>query len=730
MNKRIVLVWGAIGFPWFTPEAQVREPAPTLQAFRTDREITGFLNELARKLERRMALRVEDAPPPPDCGAIDVVGRSRTLDAIGVRSALVHGEVVDPSGNPLEDVIVSIDSLAVRAETQGDGSFELVVPRDRITRRGQWTLAARRLGYGRRVRLVMIHPGDSIQVAVTMCNHPVALQEMVVTGAASLGTTAASVTNTQHAGVDEGGIVKAHGDHLVILRRGQLFTVRLGNELRPVSVVDAYAPGSDPRGVWYDEMLIAGDKVIVVGYSYASRGTEIGIFSIDNAGELRHRSTYHVRSNDYYSSRNYASRLLGSKLIFYTPEYLPLDSSDPKTFLPAVRRWHKGARDSEFRRIVSSAHVFRPAVELDPFDVALHSVIVCDLAKDELQCDANSVFGPSGRVFYVSPTAVYTWLSAWRSAGGDRASPILYRLPLDGSPPTAVEVAGSPVDQFSFLESDDGHLNVLVRESAHGDAMWQAERTSGDVALLRFPLTAFGDGSRSISPFRYRQIPRPVGVVVVNRFVGDHLLYGTGNRWGRPSKKESVLYVVPFREGEVTRIALPHGTDRIEVMGESAVVIGTDSSDLHFTAIGLSDAPTIALRHTIPNAAQGELRSHGFFYRSDGPGTGVLGLPIRAGGSPGYTHLWKSSAAIAFIHNLGDRFAELGTLDAQTSPLALEACVASCVDWYGNARPVFMRGRILALLGYELVEGRIEGQRMREIGRVSFSPPLVRAVRR
>ena len=34
-----------------------------------------------------------------------------------------------------------------------------------------------------------------------------------------------SVTNMQTAGVDEGGIVKVHGDHLVILRRGRLFTV-------------------------------------------------------------------------------------------------------------------------------------------------------------------------------------------------------------------------------------------------------------------------------------------------------------------------------------------------------------------------------------------------------------------------------------------------------------------------------------------------------------------------
>ena len=36
-----------------------------------------------------------------------------------------------------------------------------------------------------------------------------------------------SITNTQEANVDEGGIVKVSGDNLVILRRGRLFTVNL-----------------------------------------------------------------------------------------------------------------------------------------------------------------------------------------------------------------------------------------------------------------------------------------------------------------------------------------------------------------------------------------------------------------------------------------------------------------------------------------------------------------------
>ena len=33
-----------------------------------------------------------------------------------------------------------------------------------------------------------------------------------------------------------------------------------------------------------------------------------------------------------------------------------------------------------------------------------------------------------------------------------------------------------------------------------------------------------------------------------------------------------------------------------------------------------------------------------------------------------------------------------------------DGCQASCVDWYGNARPIFLPERMLALMGYELVE--------------------------
>ncbi|MCL2022499.1 MAG: beta-propeller domain-containing protein [Betaproteobacteria bacterium] len=137
--------------------------------------------------------------------------------------------------------------------------------------------------------------------------------------AAEAAEPSESVTNVQTAGVDEGGIVKVYKNHLVILRRGRLFTVRIGGDsLQPVDMRDAFAPGSDGRGAWYDEMLISGDTVVVIGYSYGKGGTEVGLFGIDNDGHLTYRATYVLRSNDYYSSRNYASRLIGNTLIFYS----------------------------------------------------------------------------------------------------------------------------------------------------------------------------------------------------------------------------------------------------------------------------------------------------------------------------------------------------------------------------------------------------------------------------
>ena len=543
--------------------------------------------------------------------------------------------------------------------------------------------------------------------------------------------SAESVTNTQHAGVDEGGIVKVHGNHLVVLRRGRLFTIKIGdNELKPVSAVDAYGPGMNPSETWYDEMLVSGNSVVVIGYSYEGGGTEVGLFHIDAAGHLAYRSTYHMRSNDYYSSRNYASRLIGTKLIYYAPLYLDLDNVAAATnSFPAIRKWHKGAKENEFRRIAPPTRVYKPEGDFAAdYDTTLHTVTVCDLANG-FDCRATSVIGPDGHVFYTSPDAVYVWASAW--GDGKRNRSLLFRMPLDGSGPSALRVSGSPVDQFSFLQSDDQHLNVLVLADSVGDGMWSAEVAEGDAAFMRIPISTFSDGTEAVPASSYRELPEPHGYDFQNRFVADYLIYGLGSGWDElPEQKgKSNLFVMNWKRGDVHQMNLPHGVDRIEQMGSDAVVVGEGDKDLHFTSLRLGLSPTIASRYTRQNASQGETRSHGFFYKPDGENSGVLGLPVSVPGRPEYKQLFEESAAILFLRNDSLKFTEVGELGSRPETEVDDKCVASCVDWYGNSRPLFLRGRVFALMGYEIVEGAIAGGRMKELRRINYAPGATHATR-
>ena len=552
----------------------------------------------------------------------------------------------------------------------------------------------------------------------------------VADAAPKAGTTSSnfatdSVTNVQHAGVDEGGIVKVHGNHLVVLRRGRLFTVAIGDgSLKAISAVNAFGPEIDPQNTWYDEMLVSGNIIVVIGYSYERGGTEVGLFEINNDGLLSYRSTYHLRSNDYYSSRNYASRLIGNKLIFYTPLHINPNYGDSFQWFPAVRKWRKGAQPNEFRRIVSANRIYRPQTEFTvDYSMALHTVTVCDLANGAFDCQATSVMGPGGRVFYVSPDSVYVWARSWSAGHAEKA--FVFRMPLDGSAPSALRVSGMPVDQFSFLQSDDQHLNVLVRADASGDSMWAAEVTHGDVALARIPITTFSDGSESVPASTYRRLAKPEGYTFQNRFVGDYLIYGTGSSWGYPQKhvnQAKHLFIVNWRGGNSHQLALPHRTDRIEQLGSDAVIVGTDGQDLHFSSVKLSSWPEVISRYTRKDASQGETRSHGFFYKPESDSSGTLGLPVTIPGRPGYKQLFENSAAILFLKNDSLHFREIGELGSEPDKAIDDKCRASCVDWYGNARPLFLRGRVFALLGYEIVEGALDTGRMREVRRINFAP--------
>jgi hypothetical protein len=255
--------------------------------------------------------------------------------------------------------------------------------------------------------------------------------------------------------------------------------------------------------------------------------------------------------------------------------------------------------------------------------------------------------------------------------------------------------------------------------------MWGAEANSGQLGLMRVPLASFSDGRASAPRSAYRALPTPPSRALQSRYIGPYLLYGSGSGWRKPSAPDdSAVFATRFAAARPVdeRIALVHGIDRIEALGSHAVVVGSDGKDLHFTALRLGATVEKAGRYVRPNASQGETRSHGFFYRESSATAGLIGLPVVAGTQAGSRQLRGASAGVLFVRNDAFNLTELGTLDSKSTGTTDDGCLASCVDWYGNSRPLFLRGRILALLGYEIVEGRLDRSGIAEVRRIDLAP--------
>jgi hypothetical protein len=190
---------------------------------------------------------------------------------------------------------------------------------------------------------------------------------------------------------------------------------------------------------------------------------------------------------------------------------------------------------------------------------------------------------------------------------------------------------------------------------------------------------------------------------------------------------------LPFTDAgaAVSVVDTGHAVERIEAIGEHALVVGSAGPDLQLSLLRLGrTAASLEGRHVQPGARQGETRTHGFFYRDRGGGDGLLGLPLLdAGGGRRPAAVYGGGAGSASVLVLRQRalqLSALGALEAGERGRADDACKASCVDWYGNARPIFLGERILALMGYEIVEGRLHGrwggETLEERRRISFAP--------
>lgn len=556
------------------------------------------------------------------------------------------------------------------------------------------------------------------------------------------------ITNNQTVGVDEGGIVKQIGRYLVVLQDGRLFSVDLGNggdSLRLADRIDVYRSAGKAAS-WYDEMLVSGDRVLVTAYNYDEQASEITVLRLDPvSGKLRREGRYLMSSNDYYSTENYASRLVGDSLVFYAPFAIGARDERGGFAWPRLRRADGDGEADDGKALIGPTDVYMPAGKV-AYPV-IHSISICPL-KARMECRSTAFIGPEMRELYVSPTDAYLWIGApaglpwsidygnrrrkcpddqyWRD---DERAAMLYRVPLDGAPIGAVSAEGVPDDQFAF-EARDGHFRALLSQPRAGCAGFDAPGAS-PLTLMDIPLSAFGTRVRKVAPGAYTALPPIEGGQLEKRFVGDWLVYGGRAGWGSmpgegDTPQRSTLFAVPLaRPAATIRMALPHNAVRIERVGNDALVTGyRDAGGLSLSYVSLARAPRIASTALLADRYESENRSHAFNATLNRDGGGLIGLPTtlrlrRADRG------WSDSehSDLSFIgFDAAHRLASAGELGLKRAKAATGySCEVSCVDWYGNSRPIFTGGRIFALMGTELVEGVMQGGRIAERGRVDLT---------
>ena len=534
-----------------------------------------------------------------------------------------------------------------------------------------------------------------------------------------------SVTNVQHAGVDEGGIVKLHGDYLVVLRRGRLFTVaRRRRQLEPVSQADAFGAGIDAAAApGTTRCSSGGNTIAVIGYSYERGGTEIGLFDISAAGRLRvqrHLSPALERLLLVAQLREPPDRREARLLHAALPQ--PLGRPDPRGAFPALRKWHAGATQAEFRRIAPATRIYRSDEALDPVPRprAAHGLGLRPRAG-RAQLREHGGARPAGTRFLRlarlglrlddGPSAGQSVPHSARRLRAERAQG-------QRQPDRPVLV---PRRRGRHLE----RARALQRRAARACGRPSPAPATSRCCACRSrasPTAATARPSAPTAPCRAWKATRCRTAIV-----GPYLLYGAGAGWRRPrAAADGRIYAVDYAHSlsagaEAYEIPLPHGVDRIEPLGANAVVVGSDGRDLHFTACAwraFRSRPAATCARTPRRARRAATASS---TRRKAKSTAWSACRSSAAAKPPAEQLRKTSASLLFLRNRSLALTELGTLDARAGH-ADDGCRASCVDWYGNSRPLFLRGRVFALLGYEIVEGRLRGERIAEARRISFAP--------
>ncbi len=429
-----------------------------------------------------------------------------------------------------------------------------------------------------------------------------------------------------------------------------------------------------------------------------------------------------------------------------------------------IRRWlpeeDRGEALRRGRPVFDARDIYRPVFAVE--NPVIQTISVCPLgevAERGLECRTTGFIGTEQTEMFVTPDNVYLWMSSigeddWDAYEclplGKRADPSLIapaavmRIPVAGGDPAVMGARGLSFDQFSFDEFE-GRFRALVSWRRHYCEIQDSdddEKNAEEVALIDEPRSAFGPIYRQARDSRFIELPSPGVRVVENRFAGDWLVYGGRETYsGRPyywdeDDEEAIVQrsaiAVPLRNPSASvRIGQPHNVIRLERVGDDMVVNGYhDLGGLSLSYLELGDGARVASTYRLDDRFESEGRSHAFNSTVNADGNGMLGVPtVRRPEESGRYWWWSNTSDLSYLtFDRGGQFADAGFLkgktEDETETAAGYECEVSCIDWYGNARPFFLGGKVFGLVATELIEAELVDGRIAERRRVDLTGPV------
>lgn len=564
-----------------------------------------------------------------------------------------------------------------------------------------------------------------------------ALDSVVVTGSRIVDTDL--ITNNQEAGVDEGGIVKKMGPLLLVLRDGRLHVIDTGEPGRErFELLHSHVVVADDsrHDLFYDEILTFKGGAILLGYNFLDDAAELFVFSLDVRGDLEERGRWRLTVDDYFSSNDYGARIRDGELV--------LSLSFPAQSLLS-EAWPLAARVGTDGELMEASRVDL----LAPDDLQVldglgewpqaYVFLRCDLDSlllRHLHCRRSAAVANADASAYVAADGIYLadyswttqawrspgfepWAARWKNPEPDRYSSRVLRLPQNRSEaPAVVAATGLPNGRFGFKETADG-LYLIGSERAGEDT---SRHLLQFIPHSRFRSRAVGDAPAEIRASVEGSIEfmrfddTSAWLALAEEDAGE----GEEDDGYQPGTRQ--LRRVPLDGGPIRIVSLPTRVERIELLGEHVLLLGSVYIDgeprgLKTVLVRRDDGTPGPQSRWRGMAADLSSRSHSFNSARLDDGTELAGLPVFAlpESADDYRYREDLPEDLLVFRREGDTLRLAARVDMQHE---LSDCELDCVDWYGSARFFAFGDRLFTLSGELIKELRFDRGQLRETGRL------------